>query len=114
MITWPSHFLPLKCEDFRKIPTLYVHTCEISQPLSQSSVLDMRKSRLRHVSYRKHPKNTEFDPCNSIFSITLRGQIPVFSGVSDRENDLIMTYAYQESVYNGGSPTKQVIIIMTK
>ena len=49
-----------------------------------------------------------------LFLVTLRGQIPVFSGVSDRENDLILTYAYQESVYNGGGPKKQVIIIMTK
>ena len=31
-----------------------------------------------------------------LFLVTHRGQIPVFSGVSDRKNDVIFTYAYQE------------------
>ena len=31
-----------------------------------------------------------------LFLVTLRVQIPVFSSVSDRKNDVILTYAYQE------------------
>ena len=74
MITWPSHLLPLKCED-------------VMFPIGSTR-------KIRNLT-----------PV-ILFLVTLRGQIPVFSGVSDRENDLILTYAYQESVYNGGGSKK--------
>ena len=51
----------------------------VSNFLESHLILDMRKSRLRHFSYRKHPNKPEFDPSFAIFSNT-QGSNPVFFG----------------------------------
>ena len=58
-------------------------------------ILDMRKSRLHYFFNRKHPKTLEFDS-SLILKIAKEESNSVVFGFSDRKNDVILSYAYQE------------------